>query len=79
VKDPTYYCVRAFRGRRDRPTEVSARWCASAREARATALRLGPDHCLVIAYAFEGRPEYGVFGEPRLLARHGELPGEGGA
>jgi hypothetical protein len=79
VRDPTYYCVRAYRGRRDRLTEVQVRWCATAREARATARRIGPDHALTIAYAFEGRPEYGICGEPRLLAHHGELPlGAGG-
>ncbi len=73
MKDPTHYCVQAYVRRDGRLTAEPVRWCASARAARDAARRLGRQRPVVVAYAFEGRPEYGVFGEARLLARHGDL------
>jgi hypothetical protein len=73
VKDPTHYCVQAYVRRDGRLTAEPVRWCASARAARDTARKLGLQRPAVRAYAFEGQPEYGVFGEPRLLACYGDL------
>ncbi len=73
MKDPTHYCVQAFVRRSGGLTAEPVRWCASARAARKAARKLEGQRSAVVAYAFEGRPEYGVFGEWRLLVRYGEV------
>jgi hypothetical protein len=72
VKDPTYYCVQVHVRYGGRLIAAPVRWCANARAALAVGRKLAVRHPHVIAYAFEGRPEYGVYGEIRLLARYGD-------
>ena len=76
MADPTYYCVQTFyrEGRRLRPARLHH--YPTPRAARQALPRLSGATGAAIAYAVEARPEYGIWGEPRVIGRHGETGDE---
>lgn len=74
MRDPTYYCVQTIC--RDGPRLVNGRlWhYPSASEACAAAELAARRNAGAVAFEVVARPEYGIWGDPRILAEHGEVP-----
>lgn len=74
MRDPTYYCVQTYRRIRGRLEQAGLTHCptasAAARAARAAGERGGG----AVAFAMEGRPELGIWGDCRFLAAFGDVP-----
>ena len=75
MSDPTFYCVQAYNRLGERIVPARLAHYPSADDARAAAARAAEDGVGAVAFEFTGRPEFDIWGEPRLLGRFGNVPG----
>lgn len=72
--DPTFYCVQAFTRSGEKIVPARMAHYPSADDACAAAERAAEQGAGALAFEFVGRPECDIWGEPKLLARFGNVP-----
>jgi len=72
--DPIYFCVQTFWRDAGRIQPRDLKHYPTAAKACRAAEAVGHGIAGAVAYEVSARPEYGIWGDPRLLAVCGEVP-----
>jgi hypothetical protein len=70
----TFFTVQPIERRGKRLVQAPARQCKTAEEALRVGERLAASHVGVVVYTIEGDADFDDWGEPKVLATHGEVP-----